>query len=97
MVIWDETGRSSGWPEKIEAELNDGLISREKEEIEANAPTVFPNFETAISWGYEQGAFDSLEAALKGYDCIKERDSPLTAQVMASLWVTEMSALKNKR
>ena len=37
---------------------------------------------------YEQGAFDS-EAARKGYEFIKERDNPRTAQAMASSWVTK--------
>jgi hypothetical protein len=97
LVIWDETGCWSGMPEKIEASLYDGLTSKEKEEIEANAPSVFPNSETAINWGYEQGAFASVEESRTGYEFIKNRDNPKTAQEMASAWVTEVSALKNKR
>ena len=97
LILWDETDCWIGMPEKIEASLYDGLTSHEKEEIESNAPKVFPNSETAINWGFEQDAFDTIEEARKGYEFIKQQTNPKTAQEMANSWVTEVNALKNKR
>lgn len=97
LVIWDDTGCWRGIPEKIEAALYDGLTAQEKEEIEANAPDVFPNAETAISWGYEQGAFENVEEARRFYERVKELQTPQTAQEMANIWVTEIRGLKQER
>lgn len=97
LVIWDDTGCWRGIPEKIEAALYDGLTAKEKEEIEANTPEVFPNAETAISWGYEQGGFANVEESRRAYEHIKDVQRPQTAQEMASIWVTEVRGLSQAR
>ena len=95
IVIWDESGVWKGMPEKIEAAAYDGLTQSEKEQIEAEAPTVFPNAETAISWGYEQGAFSSVEAARRVYEAVKKEAQPKNAKDMAHCWILEVQNRKS--
>lgn len=95
VVIWDESGCWKDMPERIESALYDGLTVTEKAEIEAQTPKVFPNSETAISWGYEQGAFSTVEAARRVYETIKKDEQPQSAQEMANLWVLEVRQRKN--
>ncbi|MFN3198766.1 MAG: AAA family ATPase [Bradymonadia bacterium] len=87
MVIWDETGGFVGMPEKIEAAMYDGLSREEQESIERETPVHFPNPETAIAWGFEQGAFEALQHARNAYEKVKRERSPRNAREMASMWV----------
>ena len=42
-------------PEKIEPAIYGGLSEADQLKIEQATPTSFPNVETAIAWGFEQG------------------------------------------
>jgi hypothetical protein len=90
MTIWDESGRWAGIPEEIEAACYDGLSQAEQEQIEGTAPEVFPNAETAISWGFERAAFKALQHARNAYNKIKQEQQPQDAQAMAALWVADV-------
>lgn len=94
ITVWDETGNWKNMPELIEKAVYDGLTQQEKEKIEAETPIVFPNAETAINWGYEQGAFSTIEAARRCYETLKKEECPQTAQEMALLWATEVRSRK---
>ena len=94
MTIWDDSGVWKGMPERIEAAVYDGLTRSEQAEIEASTPKVFPNSETAISWGFEQGIFENVEAARRVYQALKQEASPRSAREMAALWVAEVRARK---
>ena len=91
MTLWDESGRWAGMPEAIEAACYDGLSQAEQDRIEGAAPEVFPNAETAISWGFEQGAFEALQHARNAYEKVKREHNPQTAREMAGLWVADVS------
>jgi hypothetical protein len=97
IVIWDDAGNWKGMPEKIEAALYDGLTQKEQEQIEANTPMKFPNPETAISWGYEQGAFGTVEEAKLAYAEVRKEHQPQTAEEMATFWTAEVRARKMER
>jgi hypothetical protein len=92
MVLWDESGRWAGMPEHIEAACYDGLSEEEQREIEQATPAVFPNPETAIAWGLEQGAFKALQHSRNAYEKLKREKKPATAQEMAALWVADVQA-----
>ena len=94
MTLWDDSGVWTDMPARIEEAVYDGLTRSEQARIEAQTPTVFPNSETAISWGFEQGIFHSIEAARRGYEALKLEASPRSAREMAALWVTEVRARK---
>jgi hypothetical protein len=90
MVLWDDTGTWAGMPEKIEAAIYDGLSKSDQAQIEQETPDHFPNPETAIAWGLEQGAFKALQHARNAYDKLKREHKPQTAQEMAALWVADV-------
>ena len=90
MTLWDGSGRWAGMPEAIEAACYDGLSQKDQDRIEGAAPEVFPNAETAISWGVEQGAFEALQHARNAYEKIKREKKPRTAREMAGLWVADV-------
>ena len=94
ITVWDDSGMWRGMPEKIEAAVYDGLTRSEQADIEAKTPKVFPNSETAISWGFEQDIFPSIEAARRVYMALKLEASPRSAREMAALWVTEVRTRK---
>jgi len=90
MTLWDETGTWAGMPERIEAEVYDGLTKDDQDKIETEAPEVFPDPATAIAWGLERGAFEVLQHARNAYDKIKAEKQPKTAKEMRDLWVAEV-------
>ncbi len=91
MTVWDESGCWAGTPEKIEEAVYGGLTAAEQERIEQRIPKVFPSSEVAISWGFEQGIFPSIEAARRVYEALKLESQPRSAREMASVWVHEVS------
>lgn len=94
ITIWDETECWDNMPQLIEEAVYDKLTQKEKETIEAETPMVFPNAETAINWGYEQGAFSTIEASRRCYETLKTEEKPKTAQDMATFWATEVRGRK---
>jgi hypothetical protein len=92
MTLWDESGTWAGMPEKIEAAVYDGLSSAEQAGLASATPTTFPNPETAIAWGFEQGVFEALQHARNAYDKLKREHNPQSAQEMAALWVADVRA-----
>lgn len=94
MTLWDESGCWQDMPARIEAAIYDGLSPAQQDAIARRCPTVFPSMEHALSWGVEQGAFASIEAARRCYVALKSDTAPKTAQEMASLWVTEVRMRK---
>lgn len=94
ITLWDSSGVWADMPARIEAAVYDGLTRSEQARIEAAAPAIFPNSETAISWGLEQGSFPSIEAARRVYEALKLEACPRSAREMAALWVTAVRARK---
>jgi hypothetical protein len=92
MTIWDETGRWEGMPNLIEEAVYGGLTKAEQDAIENETPSAFPNPETAISWGYEQGAYETLELSRSAYEKLKKERQPRSAKAMASMWVETVQA-----
>ena len=92
MTLWDESGRWAGMPEALEEAVYGGLSQAEQERISKAVPDVFPSPELAISWGYEQGAFQALQHARNAYDKLKREAQPQTARAMAALWTAEVQA-----
>lgn len=92
MTIWDESGTWAGMPERIEDAVYGGLSLADQERIEGETPATFPNAETAIAWGMEQGAFQVLQHARNAYNKLKREKEPQDAQEMAALWIAEVQA-----
>lgn len=92
MTLWDDTGKWVGMPEKIEGAVYGGLTQAEQEQIEQETPAVFPNPETAINWGFEEGAFEALQHARNAYEKLKREKKPKNAREMAALWVADVEA-----
>lgn len=95
-IIWDDTGCWEGMPQKIEEKVYGGLSKSDRDALEAkndDTPGTFPNAESAISWGFEQGAFDSLEMSTHTYNQVKEGSrgtTPKSATEMSKLWISEV-------
>ena len=83
LTLWDDTGIWQGMPEKIEQAIYGGLTEADQERLEKATPTSFPNVETAIAWGFEQGVFEVINHARNAYDVIKRECQPKTA---AEMW-----------
>jgi hypothetical protein len=92
MTLWDESGRWAGMPERIEAAVYDGLSQAEQDKLEQATPATFPNAETAIAWGLEQGAFQALQHARNAWQKLERERKPKDAQEMAALWVASVQA-----
>ena len=92
VTIWDETGTWAGMPELIEEAVYSGLSQVDQDQIKREIPEIFPNPETAIAWGVEQGAFNALQHARNAYDKLKREKKPKDAGEMAGLWVAEVRA-----
>jgi len=90
MTLWDDSGCWQGMPEKVEKAVYGGLSEADQDRIERQAPDVFPNPETAIAWGIEQGAFKALQHARNAYNKLKREKNPANAQEMATLWVADV-------
>ena len=90
MILWDESGRWSGMPEKIEAAVYDGLTQAEQDAIEGDAPAAFPSPDKAIAWGFEKGCFKVLQHARNAYEELKKNAQPRTAEEMRDLWVADV-------
>ena len=94
LTVWDESGTWLDMPERIEEAVYSDLSIEEQEEIERATPRVFQTAELAISWGFEQGAFSTVEEARRVYLALKDEVQPRSAAEMASLWVTEIRTRK---
>lgn len=94
MILWDDVGSWEGMPEKLEEAIYGGLTKEEQDQIEKDIPRVFPNSETAISWGFEQGVFPDIEATRRVYEELKNEAVPRSAYEMADLWVAEVRTRK---
>jgi hypothetical protein len=92
MTLWDHTGKWAGMPEAIEKAVYASLSQADRERIEQTALAVFPNPETAIAWGFEQGAFEALQHARNAYNKLKRARKPKNAREMAALWVAHVQA-----
>lgn len=90
MVLWDDSGTWQGMPDAIEEAVYGGLSKADQAEIERQAPEVFPNPETAIAWGLEQGAFEALQHARNAYEKLKREEKPKSAREMTALWVADV-------
>ena len=90
MTLWDESGQWDGMPERIEEAVYAGLTVEDQDRIAAQKPMVFPNSETAISWGVETGAFKTVEESRRAYERVKREGQPTNAHEMAAMWVAEV-------
>ena len=97
MTLWDDTGIWKGMPEKIEAAIYGGLTEADQLKIEQATPTSFPNVETAIAWGFEQGVFEVINHARNAYDVVKRECQPKTAAEMWELWIADVLARKAEK
>lgn len=94
LTIWDDSGRWERMPDRIEEAVYDGLSHAEQQALARQAPRVFPNAETAISWGVEQGSFSSVEEARRAYETLKVEGQPQNAHDMTRIWVTYLRLRK---
>lgn len=92
LTLWDESGSWENMPERIEEAVYGGLSRAEQDQIEKGEPEVFPNAETAVSWAFEQGAFESLEHARNAYKKLKTDRQPQSAREMAAFWISDVQA-----
>lgn len=90
MTLWDDSGTWADMPERIEAAVYDGLTKADQAEIE-QAPDRFPNPETAIAWGVDQGAFKVLQHARNAYEKVKRECQPKNAGQMAEFWRADVA------
>jgi hypothetical protein len=92
LTLWDDTGSWVGMPDAIETAVYDGLTEADQDRLEEETPAAFPNPETAIAWGLEQGAFQALQHSRNAYNKLKKEKRPKDAQEMAALWVADVQA-----
>jgi hypothetical protein len=92
LTLWDDSGDWTGMPEAIEGAVYDGLSEADRDRLEGETPAAFPNPETAIAWGLDQGAFKALQHARNAYNKLKAERKPKTAQEMATLWIADVEA-----
>lgn len=92
MTLWDEAGEWKGMPERIESAVYDGLSEAEQERIESSVPNLFPNDETAIAWGFEQGAFKSIQHARHAFEKLLREQPPHDDKEKAALWTANVTA-----
>jgi len=88
-ILWDSSGQWAGMPERLEAAMYDGLSRAEQDAIAQSTPATFPDDETAINWGYEQGCFKDLLHARNAYEKL-QRESEATGNELAALWVADV-------
>jgi hypothetical protein len=92
-VLWDESGDWRGMPERIEAAVYDGLTQADRDAIESALPEIFPDDETAIAWGLEQGAFQALQHSRNAYEkLMRENEDPANMEERTALWVGDVLA-----
>ncbi|MBN2003955.1 MAG: AAA family ATPase [Anaerolineae bacterium] len=89
-VLWDDSGKWAGMPEKVEAAVYAGLSEQERQAIEQRTPTSFASPEAAIAWGVERGAFRTIQHARNAYDKLKREQTPQSAEDMAALWAANV-------
>lgn len=92
LTLWDDTGCWKGMPERIEQAAYGGLTTEDMNRISVSTPTSFPNPQTAIAWGFEQGAFEDAMHAQNAYDKLKADKAPSTAAEMWRLWIEEVAS-----
>jgi hypothetical protein len=91
MIVWDEIGHWKGVPDRIEEAVYGGLSVEEQDQIAKQTPQVFTSPEHAISWGWEKGAFETVEQARQAYETVKREGQPANAHEMAAMWVAEVN------
>lgn len=91
MTLWDESGKWTGFPEKIEQAVYGGLTVEEQEIIEGQTPTSFTGPEMAIAWAFEQGCFNDAVHTQNAYDKCKAETKPTSAAAMWSAWIAEVA------
>jgi hypothetical protein len=90
MVIWDESDKWIGMPERIEQAVYGGLSGAEQDHRFDDVPKQFPNIESAIEWAISKDAFTDICDARKIYDELKQKHQPRNATEMARYWTTEV-------
>lgn len=95
-VLWDESGRWDGMPERIEEAVYAGLSKAEQDAIENRSPDAFASPDKAISWANEKGVFPSPEESRRAYEHVKKSRKPKSAQEMARYWVEHVEELVQK-
>ena len=79
LVLWDESGNWENMPERLEA-ASMMASQEEQNRIEAQTPMVFQSPQHALSYGVEEGAFQSIEEAQKIYELVKKECQPTNAK-----------------
>jgi hypothetical protein len=104
MTLWDDSGKWTGMPEKIEAAVYGGLSQAEQDQIEQAGPDTFVNDEAAIEWAMEQGVFGALQHAKNAYSEVKEKYAGEVARrgqaapaELSRLWRRDVGARRAKR
>ncbi len=72
--------------------MYDGLTESDQQQIERQTPKVFQSPELAISWGFEQKAFKSIQHARSAYEKLRREGNPKNAEEMAGLWIANVRA-----
>lgn len=97
MTIWDDSGKWSGMPEKIEAAVYGGLSQAEMKQIEQAGPDTFVNDEAAIEWAMGQGVFEAFQHAKNAYGKIKESHPQAGPAELSRLWRRDVGARRAQR
>jgi hypothetical protein len=98
MILWDDTGKWAGMPEKIEQAVYGGLSQAEQARIAENAPSVFATAEAAIDWGMKQaGAFKALQHAKHAYEKLQRENPQADAEQLSLLWIEDVERRRSLR
>ncbi|MGH7274023.1 MAG: AAA family ATPase, partial [Nitrospiria bacterium] len=90
LIIWDDTGKWAGMPEKIEQAVYGGLTQVEQDEIEKSAPVVFTTPEAAIEYGLSKGAFKAVQHAKNAHEKFVKEHPEAGPEQLALLWVEDV-------
>ena len=94
--LWDESGKWSGMPERIEKAVYGGLSTEEMNRIETAEPTSFGSAEQAIAWAVEQGCYRDAVHAKNSYDKVKAEKQPKTSTEMWTAWIAKVNQHKTE-
>lgn len=86
MILWDDSGKWAGMPEKVEEAVYGGLSPSDQDRIEKETPAAFATEEAAIEWGQTEGAFENLYHSRNAWNELKRENRGLGLAGLSPLW-----------
>ncbi len=92
-TVWDDTGRWTGFWDKLQSEAYKGLSWDDMNRIAATTPTSFADKPAAWAWGMDQGVFKDVAHARNAMDKM-ERENEIDPDEYWGVWVANVMERK---